>query len=252
MLEILNNPWAVGIGGGILSGLAVTVITRVFLEKKDDRELLERVTAANKELIYAIRPCIAEGSIPSLGVIDSLIAATSRKYRLPSEKLSTSRQLIDDLIKEVMDSSFISASTKADYCAKLNSIFETPVVQPTAASGREDSAVVTLVQKASRDIDRELRYKEYRQRLLSMASMMMGLMAAVMTVTFAFLDIFKDKEKTITLEPLKVLLPVMATIMAVTVTVFATRVASRISTRRVEKKRDHTEDDDDVPKDKEG
>ncbi len=60
MIELINNPWTVAIGGGILSGLGVTIITRLFLEKKDDREILERVNAANKELIYAIRPCIAE------------------------------------------------------------------------------------------------------------------------------------------------------------------------------------------------
>ncbi len=246
MLEVLINPWVVGIGGGILSGLCVTVITRIFLEKKDDRELLERVAAANKELIYAIRPCIAEGSIPSLGVIDSLVAATARKYRLPSEKLSTSRQLIDDLIKEVMDSSFIPASTKAEYCAKLNRIFEPAVALPAPLPA---DAVETLisVQNVSRDVDRELRYKEYRQRLLSMASLMMGVMMAVMTVSFAFV-LFKDRQTAITLDPLKILLPVTATMMAIIAMVFASRVTSKILTIRDEKKRD--EDDDDDSKDR--
>jgi len=72
-----------------------------------------------------------------------------------------------------------------------------------------------------------------------------------MTATFAFVDIFKSKEKPISLEPLTNLLPVVATVMAVTVTVLGAWVATRIKTSRDEKKRE-ADDDDDPKKEKQG
>jgi len=250
IFDLINNQWAVGIGGGVLSGLAVTGITRLFLEKKDDRDLLERATAANKELIYAIRPCIAEGVIPITGVVESLVASTARKYRLSANKLSTPRQLMDDLIKEVMDSSFISASTKADYCAKLNKIFIAPELEDGETAFFSDADPVHMVkvsvQNQARDVDRELRYKESRQKLLSMTSIMMGLMTALMTASFALLDFVKDKSvspSVFTLvEPLKILLPVVATMGAMVVAVVAMRISTRVSSFKMERRQRDEED----------
>ena len=243
MIELINNPWTVGIGGGILSGLGVTIITRLFLEKKDDREILERVNAANKELIYAIRPCIAEGAIPSIGVVESLINSSARKYRLDVSKLSTPKQLIDDLMKEVMDSSFISAATKAEYCKKLDELFQNhKIAQLPETKSEVMFSRSSPPSELKLQAEKEARYTEYRQKLLSMASLMMGVMAAIMTASFAFLDVFKSSSTTITLlEPLKVLLPAMATVFAVLVTVLATRVTSRIHSIKNEKKHDHDE-----------
>ena len=65
-MEFLSNPWVLGIGGGVLSGLLVTLITRYFFSKRENREYLQKIATANNEIIYAIRPAIAEKLMPSL------------------------------------------------------------------------------------------------------------------------------------------------------------------------------------------
>ena len=64
-MVFFSNPWVIGIGGGVLSGLLVTLITRYLFSKRERREYLQKVATANNEIIYTIRPAIAEKTIPS-------------------------------------------------------------------------------------------------------------------------------------------------------------------------------------------
>ncbi|WP_446319952.1 hypothetical protein [Vibrio vulnificus] len=81
-LDFLSNEWVVGIGGGILSGLIVALITRYIFSKKDNREYYQKLDMVNKEVLYALRPGIPEGSMPTETVLKSLIMATSESIKL--------------------------------------------------------------------------------------------------------------------------------------------------------------------------
>ena len=72
-MDILNNAWVVGIGGGLLSCLLVTLVTRYIFSKKDDKEYVQKLATVNKEVVYALRPGISEGHIPDEEVLSSLI-----------------------------------------------------------------------------------------------------------------------------------------------------------------------------------
>ena len=122
MVEFLSNPWFIGIGGGILSGLVVTFITRYLFSRRDNREYAQRIVTANQEILYAVRPGISEGVIPSQDIISSLVNATASKYRLDPKDLYDLNNLADVLIKEVMDSSFLSAASKMEFCEKLGTL----------------------------------------------------------------------------------------------------------------------------------
>lgn len=121
-LDWLNNNWVVGLGTGIISGLVVFLVTRWLFASQSKREFEQKVAAANKELILSIRPGIPEGEMPTPMVLNALISATARKYGLKRSELLTVLQVTQDLIKEVMDSAFISSSYKNDYCNKLADI----------------------------------------------------------------------------------------------------------------------------------
>ncbi len=54
--------WAIGIGGGILSGLIVAYISRLIFSKRDNREYAQKILQANNEVLYAVRPGISEGT----------------------------------------------------------------------------------------------------------------------------------------------------------------------------------------------
>ena len=90
-----------------------------------------------------------------------------------------STQLGEELIKEIMDSSFISANTKKEYCNQLDSLTPTPVES-------EEVMVGTSETKLSSD------FAEYRSRMVWMVSIMLGFMTTLMTMVLGFSDIFRD------------------------------------------------------------
>ena len=121
-MNLFSNPWIVGIGGGVISGLVVAYILRLIFSKRDDREYAQKISIANHEVLYAVRPGISESVIPANNILNSLIEATARKYAVDVTDMYDLNDVSSELIKEVMDSSFISASAKQDFCQKLTAI----------------------------------------------------------------------------------------------------------------------------------
>jgi hypothetical protein len=111
-MELLNNAWVIGLGAGVLSSLFVAIITRRIFSKRDNREYLQKVQGANSEVLYAIRPGISEGVIPDRVIVNHIIQATARKYSVDIDSMHNLDTLASDLIKEVMDSSFILSHLK--------------------------------------------------------------------------------------------------------------------------------------------
>jgi vacuolar-type H+-ATPase subunit I/STV1 len=118
-MELLSNPWFVGIVGSVLSGFLVTWISSRFFSRKDAREHAQRVDAANREVLYTLRAGISEDHVPTEQIVESLLRATARRHRVSRADVYTSEQIAEDLIKEIMDSSFLTSQAKQGYCNKL-------------------------------------------------------------------------------------------------------------------------------------
>lgn len=169
-MDILNNAWVVGIGGGILSGLLVTLITRYIFSKKDNKEYIQKLATVNKEVVYALRPDISEGHIPDKEVLSSLINATARKYKVTRDDVFRPKQIAEELIKEIMDSSFISSETKRNYCETLAHLID------------EKESPTGVDVRSAEEIERKISESEYRSKLVSRMSGVLGLTAALGTV----------------------------------------------------------------------
>lgn len=115
----LNNAWVVGTGTGIVSGLLVYWLLSLFLSKKKDREYQQQISTANREVIYSIRAGIPENHLPTYDVVEALIHSTARRYDVQAAELYRPQEITEELIKEVMDSSFLSSAKKMEYCAAL-------------------------------------------------------------------------------------------------------------------------------------
>lgn len=122
MLDILNNPWVSGIGGGIISGLIVYFTTNWLLWKKQNKEYLQKVTTANNEILYSVRPLIVQKQIPSLEIIESIIESIARKYEVNKKDLLDMPLLSDDLIREVMENAFLDSTKKVEFCKEINDL----------------------------------------------------------------------------------------------------------------------------------
>ena len=118
-MNLFSNPWVIGVGGGVISGLLVTLITRYLFSRREQREYRQKVETANNEIIYAIRPAIAEKVIPSSAMLEALFSATARKYGVNSADLLSRVGLANELMKEVMDNTFLSSQQKVEFCELL-------------------------------------------------------------------------------------------------------------------------------------
>lgn len=160
---LLNNPWVVGIGGGVLSGFLVAVFSRYLFQKRDNREYAQKVASVNREVLYALRPGISEGMIPSISILISLIASTARRYGVDEKDAYSPIVIADELIKEVMDSSFISSKAKNEFCESIVRIKQ---------EGRPVAGEAPAVSEA---------FADYRRRMMVVMSTMLGLVTAAMT-----------------------------------------------------------------------
>lgn len=187
----LSNAWVVGIGTGLLSGLLVTWIARLFLSKRDDREYQQKVLGANHEIVYALRPGISEGEIPDREIVVALAHATARKYDVAEADLYSPTAIAEELIKEVMDSSFLSAAKKREYCTQLAPLREQQRIGAPQHSGVVQKIFIEpkiseLATPGSIVWEQQMKqysdaFATYRRRQSERISTIMGLFAAITT-----------------------------------------------------------------------
>jgi hypothetical protein len=120
-----ENTWFVGIVGGIISGLMVFYITNWISSKVNKKEYFKKVVNANNEVVYVLRQAISEGEFPDANIIDSIIKATGRKYFVNVKDMYAGSAIIENLVKEVFDTSFISTDIKIESSKRLLEIKNT-------------------------------------------------------------------------------------------------------------------------------
>ena len=121
-MEILNNQWIADISIGIISGLIVYFIVNKLLAKGKDKEYLQKITTANNELLYMMRPLIVKKQIPSKIIINSIIESITRKHKINKDDLFNTFLLTNDLMREVMENAFLNSEQKIDFCNKINEL----------------------------------------------------------------------------------------------------------------------------------
>jgi hypothetical protein len=219
-VDWLNNPWVVGILGGILSGLVVTVISRRVLGKRENREYLQKVLSANREVVYGLRPHVSEGVMPTPEVVDALIAATARKFGVTAGDLYGRREIGEELIKEVMDSSFIPATRKEEYCKLLAGLGAPPI--PATVDQPEVAGFETMAAVSER--------REARARAVTLMSVMAGALTMMMTFMMVVL-----KEVPTRLFPpgSEIILSMAAAVFALLMSMAVTMIYFRTTRRRL-------------------
>lgn len=169
-MSFFSNPWVIGIGGGILSGVAVTWLSRILFSQKNNKEYLQKVISADQDVVYSLRPLISESTFPSIGILNSLISATSKKYKIDQKDMLSASEFLDQLIKEVMDSSFIPNDKKSEYCTHLISI-------------KSETTVHRIVENSELNI-----VSKYREESSKTLSSTIGLMVTIMTMVAVVLQ----------------------------------------------------------------
>lgn len=116
MEDFFSNPWVTGILGGIISGIIVYFIINFISEKRQNKEYKQKVSSANRDVIYLIRTCIPDGIMPDKVLINMLIDSVARKYSINRADMLNINQIYSDISREIMDSYFIVTEKKMELC----------------------------------------------------------------------------------------------------------------------------------------
>ncbi|RJX28941.1 MAG: hypothetical protein C4525_15320 [Desulfarculus sp.] len=181
-MDWLNNSWLIGIIGGLISGVLVTIISGFCLARRENRRYFRKVSAANKEVILSIKPGISENFIPNLDVFEALINATSRGYEVDPADLHSPSEIAEELTKEIMGSSFIPARAKEEYCKQLEGL---RMLTEGGASKRRGLAESELEGHKKSEMDR------YRTRMVRMLSVMLGGFAWLISTAVFYMNYFR-------------------------------------------------------------
>ncbi len=196
---MFSNPWVIGVGGGLISGLIVTLITRYLFSRREQREYRQKIETANNEIIYAIRPAIAEKVIPSSSMLDSLFSATARKYGVNKSDLYSKIALGNDLIKEVMDNTFLSSQQKVDFCELLSELKQVDDMLPE----KQRIEVIRITKRESTD-----------------SSIILGISTAMMAMLMTVFVYVKDRDAFFAKGEFDKLFPMIAMLTVIPIVAF--------------------------------
>lgn len=225
-MSILDNPWFVGILGSLLTGIAAKWIFQAIFSERHSHEYAQKVAAVNREVILAIRPDISEGKIPDPEILNVLVSSTCRKYDVAVHDAFNVTQISEELVKELMDSTFISTATKQDYCAKLLTMRTPPPPES------ESQANVIAGKSAAVESTESLRSNNMLERM----STITGVLVATQTL---FVTLFKDLMDDPLLGPFQSLSLPLVILAASFVTMGAVMLARMIMRGALTRAREH-------------
>jgi uncharacterized protein YacL len=183
------------------------------LSNRDDRILQQRVEQANQEIIYAVRPSLSQGTIPSRDIIDALIRSFARKYHISPKLLATVQDVCDDLTREIMDTDFIESERKAKLCGALLELGAPDHSQELESSIIESDAARS------------------RRSLLTLTSAYMGLVTGLMTTVLAVFWIRPGSESLSDRHFVSLFLPLIVSLVAILLAVAGMMVTREIMRR---------------------
>ena len=124
MSDIINNPWVVGIVGSIVSGLIVYFITYAIISKREDKIYQHKIIAANSEILHTIKSMVTNKQLLSVEAFNSVVTSTAKKHQVNLKDINNISEFIDDIIKDIIQSPFITYEQKNEYYEQLDTLKE--------------------------------------------------------------------------------------------------------------------------------
>jgi hypothetical protein len=185
MIDFLQNPWVVGVAGGIISGIIVFYITQWIFRRKDNSKYIEQISLANSEIIRILKPYVAEKGLPELNIISALIAATARKYRIEVKQIYSIRIICEELIKEVIENVYVSSEKKEEYSQGLNDY----LLKMERTLNEEQLLKDQQWQKELIDLKSN---QEFKNKYMKYMSSVLALFASIISITLVVFSNMND------------------------------------------------------------
>ncbi|MCL1803500.1 MAG: hypothetical protein FWG30_07665 [Eubacteriaceae bacterium] len=166
----MDQQWILTALAFISSSMIVFFINTWIRRIGDQSDKVAASSLADREILYALRPYIAENGLPELEVIDALINSTARRHGLNPLELTSVRIICEDLIREILEDVYMPVSKKQEYTKRLRSFLIGPV-----------SAAYPLISDTKREIARTegITRSYYRNKVLGSINAALSVIAGL-------------------------------------------------------------------------
>lgn len=133
MKEFLSNSWVVS----IISGILVFFVTNFFVILKSKRESRKQIYDANTMVLNHIRGYVVDNGLPSQIIIESVKKSIAREYNIKYNDLLSTKELCEELIKDIIGNIYISNDNRKIYINML----EEYLIQNNGIDDSEDEDI---------------------------------------------------------------------------------------------------------------
>ena len=133
MKEFLSNSWVVS----IISGILVFFVTNFFVILKSKRESRKQIYDANTRVLNHIRGYVVDNGLPSQIIIESVKKSIAREYNIKYNDLLSTKELCEELIKDIIGNIYISNDNRKIYINML----EEYLIQNNGINDSEDEDI---------------------------------------------------------------------------------------------------------------
>jgi len=176
--KIVNNQWVINIGTGIAVYIVTTIISKIIFNKATNKERQKQVNNANNEIIRILKPYVVEKDILSKKIISSIIESIARKFGVSANELYNIKEICEELIREILESSYVDSNKKKEYISYLNDII------------LDESKYSMLNESIEQTSERQRQLNRYR-KIYSFVSMCMAITVMIISI---FVTVFSDSE----------------------------------------------------------
>lgn len=158
--------------------IVTTIISKIIFNKATNKERQKQVNNANNEIIRILRPYVVEKDILSKKIISSIIESIVRKFGVSANELYNIKEICEELIREILESSYVDSNKKKEYISYLNDII------------LDESKYSVLNESFEQISERQRQLNRYR-KIYSFMSMCMAITVMIISI---FVTVFSDSE----------------------------------------------------------
>lgn len=112
LVKFFNNGWVIS----TLTGIFVYFITNWYGKIKENKDYRKNTNQVTNDVVIMLQEFIVEKQLPQKEVLISYYLATCEKYNVLARDTLSIVEMLEILIKEILDSQFLNGTNKLEYC----------------------------------------------------------------------------------------------------------------------------------------
>ncbi|MEC0273879.1 hypothetical protein [Peribacillus frigoritolerans] len=121
-LKLLKELFGVGFAQNLFTGLIIFFIGNIITKIKAKKDYMAALKQANLKVFYILRRLISEQELPNKDIFLAIHNSIARDYRVMPEDMESYDIISENLVKEIMDTDFLSYEEKLKYSTKALTI----------------------------------------------------------------------------------------------------------------------------------